>query len=72
MSPSCGAPLSVLVESLGVLHCPRGHHWPRDYADPPKVCAFGDPTCPCQDGDLCHYVADEDTPAMTPPLKGSA
>lgn len=18
-------------------------------------CAYGDPTCPCQDGDLCHY-----------------
>lgn len=30
-------------------------------------CSFGDPTCPCQDGDVCHYVATEDTPAMAPP-----
>lgn len=21
-------------------------------------CIGGDPTCPCQDGDLCHYVDD--------------
>ena len=21
-------------------------------------CKYGDPTCPCQDGDLCHYEGD--------------
>lgn len=33
-------------------------------------CPFGDPTCPCQDGDLCHYVDDSETGtlAMMPPL----
>lgn len=33
------------------------------------ACAFGDPTCPCQDGDVCHYVDDplSETLAMTPP-----
>lgn len=31
-----------------------------------RVCSHGDPTCPCQDGDVCHYEATEDTPAMTP------
>lgn len=32
-------------------------------------CVYGDPTCPCQDGDLCHYVDDPETgtPAMAPP-----
>lgn len=23
-----------------------------------SVCPHGDPTCPCQDGDLCHYEDD--------------
>jgi hypothetical protein len=33
------------------------------------ACPFGDPTCPCQDGDVCHYVNDplSETMAMTPP-----
>ena len=31
------------------------------------ACAFGDPTCPCQDGDACHYVDLPDSPAMAPP-----
>ena len=35
------------------------------------LCAFGDPTCSCQDGDVCHYVATKDTPAMTPPMERS-
>jgi len=30
----------------------------------PTTCAFGDPTCPCQDGDLCHYVDDGASKAM--------
>lgn len=32
-----------------------------------RPCAFGDPTCPCQDGDPCHYIVIPGTPAMTPP-----
>ena len=32
-----------------------------------KKCAFGDPACPCQDGDVCHYVAQGKSPAMEPP-----
>lgn len=34
---------------------------------PITVCLFGDPTCPCQDGDACHYVDLPGSPAMTPP-----
>ena len=34
-----------------------------------KPCPFGDPMCPCQDGDVCHYVATKKTPAFPPPLK---
>lgn len=34
------------------------------------ACPFGDPCCPCQDGDVCHYVATEDTPAMRKPDDG--
>lgn len=26
-------------------------------------CKFGDPTCPCQDGDMCHYKGDGAWPA---------
>ena len=22
-------------------------------------CKYGDPTCPCQDGDLCHYEGED-------------
>ena len=29
-----------------------------------QVLVCRDDTCPCRDGDLCHYVADGDTPAM--------
>lgn len=36
-------------------------------ADEPTPCAFGDPTCPCQDGDSCHYVDLPGSPAMRPP-----
>lgn len=28
------------------------------------VCIYGDPTCPCQDGDVCHYVDSGKTKAM--------
>ena len=27
-------------------------------------CKYGDPMCPCQDGDACHYEGDN---PMTPP-----
>jgi hypothetical protein len=32
-------------------------------------CPHGDPACPCQDGDVCHYVDDPatGTKAMQPP-----
>ncbi len=30
-------------------------------------CPFGDPYCPCPDGDACHYVDLPGSPAMTPP-----
>jgi hypothetical protein len=38
---------------------------PASPPPPERPCPHGDPTCPCQDGDLCHYEADHDTPAMT-------
>jgi len=28
-------------------------------------CKYGDPLCPCQDGDSCHYEGDN---PMTPPV----
>ena len=28
------------------------------------ICKYGDPVCPCQDGDPCHYEPHGDTPAM--------
>lgn len=28
----------------------------------PKTCDFGDPTCPCQDGLMCHYKGDNPWP----------
>ena len=31
------------------------------------TCKYGDPTCPCQDGDPCHYEPHGDTPAMNVP-----
>jgi hypothetical protein len=30
-------------------------------------CKFGDPYCPCQDGDACHYVDLPGSPAMKAP-----
>lgn len=27
-----------------------------------QVCVHGDPTCPCQDGDWCHYIAYPEAP----------
>jgi hypothetical protein len=30
-------------------------------------CKYGDPTCPCQDGDMCHY---EGPNAWPPPAEG--
>ncbi len=31
---------------------------------PVNVCPYGDPHCPCPDGDPCHYEGDD---PMTPP-----
>jgi hypothetical protein len=30
----------------------RNEFFPEITAD---RCPYGDPTCPCQDGDMCHY-----------------
>ena len=30
-------------------------------------CLHGDPTCPCRDGDVCHYEPHGDTPAARCP-----
>ena len=42
---------------------------PKDDSPAPKVRRFGDPTCPCQDGDACHYVAVGDSPAVAVPAE---
>jgi hypothetical protein len=31
-----------------------------------KLCKYGDPFCPCQDGDPCHYEGEN---PMTPPAR---
>ena len=46
-------------------HAASGAPNPFERDDDP--CAFGDPYCPCQDGDACHYVDVPGSPAMTPP-----
>lgn len=33
-----------------------------------RPCKHGDPLCPCQDGDACHYEDTATTKAMTPPV----
>jgi hypothetical protein len=33
-------------------------------------CKYGDPTCPCQDGDLCHYEGKNAWPAPHCPRCG--
>lgn len=58
-----------------------GSRWAFQYGSPEeagaakyglrRACFFGDATCPCQDGDLCHYVDGPDgTKAATPPPSG--
>lgn len=34
---------------------------------PKKVCKYGDPFCPCQDGDPCHYEGKNPMPAPVIP-----
>lgn len=36
---------------------------------PGTGCRYGDPLCPCQDGDPCHYEWSGDMPPMRPPRK---
>lgn len=33
-----------------------------------KPCPHGDPLCPCQDGDLCHYEGPNPMPAPAEPF----
>lgn len=33
-------------------------------------CPHGDPTCPCSDGDACHYEQVGDSPPSRGPLAG--
>jgi hypothetical protein len=49
----------------GVSVCPRCH---QDCYEPAVQASIGaDPACPCQDGDVCHYVDTETTKAMPIP-----
>jgi hypothetical protein len=34
-------------------------------------CKYGDTTCPCQDGDTCHYIDDPITNTKAMPVRGS-
>ena len=51
---------AALLAELQRLALPQGE---------PKKCKYGDPRCPCQDGDQCHY---EGKNPMTPPSVHSA
>lgn len=31
-----------------------------------SACKYYDPTCPCQDGDQCHYESYGDSPGIDP------
>lgn len=53
MHELCRSPARTLVEAVELLRNER-----HEVAHLP--CPHGDPACPCQDGDLCHY---EDDPA---------
>jgi len=57
--------IHAIAELLRALR--KAPQFPRE-AEVSK-CAFGDPLCPCQDGDPCHYVDLPDSPAMPPPPK---
>lgn len=37
------------------------HHGGKIWKGP--ACKYGDPLCPCPDGDLCHYEGDGAWPA---------
>ena len=41
-------------------HCGAPFHTAEEL---PRPCPHGDPSCPCQDGDPCHYEDDEGPPA---------
>ena len=41
------------------LECPCGMAYSGSMSNP---CPFGDPLCPCQDGDACHYTGEQPMP----------
>jgi hypothetical protein len=45
-----------------------GHALPPFPTEGIDICPFGDPTCPCPDGDPCHYVDLPGSPGMKPPV----
>jgi len=42
--------LAVLLDALGGTD--------NESVETPTTCEFGDLTCPCNDGDLCHYEGE--------------
>lgn len=55
-------------EPLAPTDGPSGELMPRVCgACTPAPCIGGNPACPCQDGDPCHYEDDGDTKAFPAP-----
>ncbi len=48
--PNCGLGFTLMSDYLEHMRCylPGARPYKR-------VCPGGDTTCPCQDGDMCHY-----------------
>ena len=65
LQPSFSVPMPNKV--FGCEACIYGeqHGYPHTCVKP---CRYGDPFCPCQDGDLCHYEG----PGAWPPPRQSA
>jgi hypothetical protein len=56
--------MRVFVVRLG--GCRYRNHRPlKEQIEMSKRCKYGDPTCPCPDGDLCHYEGSK--PWSVPP-----
>jgi len=45
----------------------QGTHRPWFYRLLPTKCVGNDPTCPCQDGDACHYKGKDPWPIKSKP-----